>query len=249
MINLKKIEKKIKNKLINLYPLNKLYFWHKIKKQSQKKFYFAENAEDIIINTLFNHRKNGYYIDVGCYHPVRGSLTYKLYKKGWRGINIDISSSSINLFNLTRPEDKNLNIGITNKNGEDYFYQLGNINQGNSFKYYENAEKIKVKLSTLDEIINKHKINIVDFINIDAEYKDFEALEGLSLNKVRPSLITIEDNNNYDIAKIMGTKINQYLIEKDYFLFSRTICTSFYIDNKFRDKLDNILNTRFKVSL
>ncbi len=93
------------------------------------------------------------------------------------------------------------------------------------------------------------KIEKIDYINIDAEYRDFEALQGLSLSKVRPSLITIEDANNFDISNIINTNINKYLVERNYFLFSRTICTSFYIDNKFKDKLDNILNTRNKISL
>lgn len=248
-MKLKNLEKKIKNIIINLYPLNKIYFLYKIKKLSKKKYYYAENAEDVIINTLFNHRTDGYYIDVGCYHPVRGSLTYKLYNKGWRGVNIDVSSSSINLFNIARPKDKNLNVGITNNNGEDFYYQLGNINQGNSLKKYDNAEKIKIKLSTIDQVITDLKIEKIDYINIDAEYRDFEALQGLSLIKVRPSLITIEDANNFDISNIINTNINKYLVERNYFLFSRTICTSFYIDNKFKDKLDNILNTRYKISL
>ena len=248
-MKLKNLEKKIKNIIINLYPLNKIYFLYKIKKLSKKKYYYAENAEDVIINTLFNHRTDGYYIDVGCYHPVRGSLTYKLYNKGWRGVNIDVSSSSINLFNIARPKDKNLNVGITNNNGEDFYYQLGNINQGNSLKKYDNAEKIKIKLSTIDQVITDLKIEKIDYINIDAEYRDFEALQGLSLIKVRPSLITIEDANNFDISNIINTNINKYLVERNYFLFSRTICTSFYIDNKFKDKLDNILNTRNKISL
>ena len=248
-MKLKNLEKKIKNIIINLYPLNKIYFLYKIKKLSKKKYYYAENAEDVIINTLFNHRTDGYYIDVGCYHPVRGSLTYKLYNKGWRGVNIDVSSSSINLFNIARPKDKNLNVGITNNNGEDFYYQLGNINQGNSLKKYDNAEKIKIKLSTIDQVITDLKIEKIDYINIDAEYRDFEALQGLSLIKVRPSLITIEDANNFDISNIINTNINKYLVERNYFLFSRTICTSFYIDNKFKDKLDNVLNTRNKISL
>ena len=248
-MKLKNLKKKIKNIIINLYPLNKIYFLYKIKKLSKKKYYYAENAEDVIINTLFNHRTDGYYIDVGCYHPVRGSLTYKLYNKGWRGVNIDISSSSINLFNIARPKDKNLNVGITNNNGEGFYYQLSNINQGNSLKKYDNAEKIKIKLSTIDQIITDLKIEKIDYINIDAEYRDFEALQGLSLSKVRPSLITIEDANNFDISNIINTNINKYLVERNYFFFSRTICTSFYIDNKFKDKLDNILNTRNKISL
>ncbi|MDC3158520.1 FkbM family methyltransferase, partial [Candidatus Pelagibacter sp.] len=197
---MKKIEKKIKDYLIKLYPFNKLYFFLKILKKSKKRYHYADNGEDIIIQGLFNHKKNGFYIDVGCYHPVRASLTHLLYKKGWKGVNIDISKDTINLFNIARPNDKNINIGIADKEGEDFYYQSSHINQANSFKFYDNVKKVKVQITTLDNIIKNLGIEKIDFLNIDVEYRDFKALQGLNLNNVRPSLIAIEDNDAYDIA-------------------------------------------------
>ena len=246
---MKLFERNIKDWIIKTYPFNKLYFLLKIIKKSKKRYYYADNGEDVIIRSLFNHKKNGFYVDVGCYHPIKASLTYMLHKKGWCGVNIDISKDSINLFKIARPKDTNLNIGISNKKGEDYYYQLGHINQANSFKVYENTKKIKVEISTLDEVIKKLKIRKIDFLNIDAEYKDLEALQGISLESVRPTLITIEDADRYDMANVIISDVYKYLISKNYFLFSRTVCTSFYLDKKYKDNLDEILNTRTKKSL
>ena len=246
---MKKIEKKIKNWILKTYPFNKFYYFLKIVKKSKRRFYYAENGEDIIIGLLFNHKNDGYYIDVGCYHPIRASLTYLLYKKGWSGVNIDISEDSINLFKISRPNDKNLNIGISNKVGEDYYYQSSQINQANSFKVYENAKKVRVKVTTLDELIKKLNIHHIDYLNIDAEYRDFEALKSISLDTIRPTLITIEDNDRYDFEEVRDSDIYKYLIDKNYFLFSRVHCTSFYLDKKNKHKLDNVLNTRNKQSL
>ena len=246
---MKLFERNIKDWIIKTYPFNKLYFLLKIIKKSKKRYYYADNGEDVIIRSLFNHKKNGFYVDVGCYHPIQASLTYMLHKKGWYGVNIDISKDSINLFKIARPKDTNLNIGISNKKGEDYYYQLGHINQANSFKVYENTKKIKVEISTLDEVIKKLDIKKIDFLNIDAEYKDLEALQGISLESVRPTLITIEDADRYDMANVIISDVYKYLISKNYFLFSRTVCTSFYLDKKYKDNLDEILNTRTKKSL
>lgn len=246
---MKELEKKIKKWIIKTYPINKIYFYLKILKNSKKRYHYAEYGEDIIIKSLFNYKKNGFYIDVGCYHPIKGSLTHLLHKKGWTGINIDISEDSINLFKIARPKNKNLNIGISNQIGEDYYYQLSQINQANSFKFNENAKKIMVTISTLDEIIKKFKIKNIDVLNIDAEYRDFEALQGISLDNIRPTLITIEDANRYDLGDIINSDIYNYLIQKDYFLFSRAVCTSFYLDKKYKNKLSNILNIRNKESL
>ena len=246
---MKKIEKKIKDYLINLYPFNKLYFFLKILKKSKKKYHYADNGEDIIIQGLFNHKKNGFYIDVGCYHPVRASLTHLLYKKGWKGVNIDISKDTINLFNIARPNDKNINIGIADKEGEDFYYQSSHINQANSFKFYDNVKKVKVQITTLDNIIKNLGIKKIDFLNIDVEYRDFKALQGLNLNNVRPSLIAIEDNDAYDIADVTNSDIYKYMTNKEYFLYSKLNCTNFYLDKRYKSNLNDILNTQNKNSL
>ena len=246
---MKKIEKKIKDYLIKLYPFNKLYFFLKILKKSKKRYHYADNGEDIIIQGLFNHKKNGFYIDVGCYHPVRASLTHLLYKKGWKGVNIDISKDTINLFNIARPNDKNINIGIADKEGEDFYYQSSHINQANSFKFYENVKKVKVQITTLDNIIKNLGIEKIDFLNIDVEYTDFKALRGLNLNNVRPSLIAIEDNDAYDIADVTNSDIYKYMTNNEYFLYSKLNCTNFYLDKKYKNNLSDILNTQNKNSL
>ena len=246
---MKKIEKKIKDYLIKLYPFNKLYFILKIFKKSKKKYHYADNGEDIIIQGLFNHKKNGFYIDVGCYHPIRASLTHLLYKKGWSGINIDISEDTINLFKIARPNDKNINIGIADKEGEDFYFQSSHINQANSFKYYENVKRVKVQITTLDNIIKNLGIKKIDFLNIDVEYRDFKALKGLSLDNVRPSLIAIEDNDAYDIVDVLRSNIYEYMTNKDYFLYSKLNCTNFYLDKKYKNNLTDILNTQNKNSL
>ncbi len=243
---MKKIENKIKDYLIKLYPFNKLYFFLKILKKSKKRYHYADNGEDIIIQGLFNHKKDGFYIDVGCYHPIRASLTHLLYKKGWKGVNIDISEDTINLFNIARPNDKNINIGIADKEGEDFYYQSSHINQANSFKFYENVKKVKIQITTLDNIIKNLGIKKIDFLNIDVEYRDFKALQGLNLNNVRPSLIAIEDNDAYDIADVTNSAIYEYMINNEYFLYSKLNCTNFYLDKKYKSNLNDILNTQNK---
>ena len=59
-------------------------------------------GEDTFLKKYFSKQKKGFYIDVGCYHPLSGNNTYLLYKKGWHGMNFDISELSIDLFNFFR---------------------------------------------------------------------------------------------------------------------------------------------------
>jgi len=94
-----------------------------LKYSIKEKYIRAEDKYILFLKDYFKEKTNGFYIDVGCYHPIRLSNTKFLYDKGWRGINIDISKKSIDLFKIARKKDINLNIGIGDKNevSEAYF--------------------------------------------------------------------------------------------------------------------------------
>ena len=53
---------------------------------------------------FFKNIDLGFYVDVGALNPRVGSLTYQLYKKGWSGINIDLTEENIKLLNLQEKE-------------------------------------------------------------------------------------------------------------------------------------------------
>ena len=72
--------------------------------------------EDITVLNYFKDKKNGFYADVGCYHPIHRNNTYLLYKKNWSGINIDTSQFSIDFVNHMRLKDLNYNCAISNRN-------------------------------------------------------------------------------------------------------------------------------------
>ena len=65
---------------------------------------YSQNGEDLILIDYFNENPNGFYVDIGCHHPFRFSNTYLLYKKGWRGLNVDANKWTISLFNFLEKE-------------------------------------------------------------------------------------------------------------------------------------------------
>ena len=70
-----------------------------------KKSYSISNV-DLIIGRIFKDISKGIYIDVGCNHPIKFNNTCLLYKRGWHGINVDVDSTSINIFNKMRKNDQ-----------------------------------------------------------------------------------------------------------------------------------------------
>ena len=75
----------------------------------KKNRYYSGWGEDVFIYKFFVYSKNGFYFDIGSYHPIKYSNTCLLHKQGWKGVNIDVNQTSIDLFNIAeRPKDKKI---------------------------------------------------------------------------------------------------------------------------------------------
>ena len=109
---------------MNIFYNIKLYLHLLRYKGLKEKLQYSRWGEDSFLINYFKGTSNGRYIDIGAFHPFRGSNTYLLYKKGWSGINIDLNKTSIDLFKLARPNDINLNLAISDANKKIKVYLL-----------------------------------------------------------------------------------------------------------------------------
>ena len=215
------------------------YFFYKIIKifrNSKKNVHLGEFGEDIFVRRFFKNFKKGFYLDVGAYHPVKGSLTHDLYKKNWTGMNIDLSKISIDLFKLSRPKDINLRAAITDFDGKTFYYENSPINQQNSLEENLNAQKIEIDCYKLNTILDKYEVKIVDYLNIDAEGNDFKVISTFDFEKFKPLLVSIEFNN-YDSDKLLESDIHTLMKNNGYKLISKFGVTCFYVEN---DTVSNI---------
>jgi FkbM family methyltransferase len=180
---------------------------------------YSQNGEDIILSRIFHGRKTGFFIDIGAHHPIRFSNTYRLYLEGWRGINVDAMPGSMKPFNLLRPFDKNLEIGVAAQEGELTFH-IFNEPALNTFSQEEAArkdgkggyfvqQKVQVKTLPLSKIISEHlPVNTnIDYLNIDAEGLDLEVLKSNDWSKFQPSVISVESN-------VVGTHVRETEVYK-----------------------------------
>ena len=213
--------------------LKELYY-NKYSKKS-----FSISSVDLIIGRLFSNFNCGIYLDIGCNHPIKYNNTYLLYKKGWKGINVDLDSESIKQFNLMRKNDHNVNVLVTSKDNEEkdlYFYHkrsaINTISKVLAEKRENKPKKIKkLKGVSINTIINdspfqNKKINL---LSIDIENYEFEALKEFNFAKYNIDVIVSEVTDIYSskfelynnsLEKITNSKIYELLTRNNYKLIN-----------------------------
>ena len=201
-----------------IYLYYNLYIRHKcFINRSQ----YSQWGEDLSILKFFNDKKNGIYLDVGCFHPLMYSNTCLLFKNGWSGINIDINPTSIDLFKILRPLDFNICTALNEyeKEFKVYFdHPFSPVNtldksffDSNKSNFFKDVSFKIIKSKSIDEILNLSKYKEIDFLNIDVEGLDLQVLVQLVPNKLKPSLISIETHNVDGSKSKDCDKINDYL--------------------------------------
>lgn len=222
------------------------------RKIKYKKISYSLNAVDLIIDYIFKDKNIGTYVDVGAQHPISNNNTYLLFKRGWNGINIDLDRKNIDLFNISRPNDINLNYAISDKEGETDFYfyhESSPINTLNKkVKEYQKAkisEIKKINTFTLNNVFKKINFDKnIDYLNIDVEGYEDKVLSGFDINKYKPSVVSVEyldlkmkklefKNNNLD--NLLNSNIYKYFNDNNYYFVNWLHSDLIFIHKDFRD--------------
>ena len=226
------LKKFIINYLKFLYFFYDLYIHHKI---FINRKYYSQSREDIFILNKF--KKPGFYVDVGCNHPLRINNCHLLYQNKWRGINIDLDKLSIELFNFVRNEDININMAVSLKKGKIRYYYNKVLGLSNSLlkkKYLPHFDVINS--DRLDRIIDrtKYKNKRIDFLSIDVEGKDIDVLKSLDFKRYNPRSICVEI---WDSKKgFKHHEVYKFLIKNKYFLSSKKNENYIFLKNTIKNK-------------
>jgi FkbM family methyltransferase len=188
---------------------------------------YSKNKEDQYLKKIFKNKINGFYIDIGAYHPYRFSNTFHLYKKGWHGINVDINKESIDLFNISRPRDKNLNIAISNENKiKKFFYKkkkhpMNTLNKDFAKTYFKEdgrtIRKENIMCKKFDHLMKIAGRKKIDLLDIDVEGDEYNIIKHIDFKKNFFNIILIELSHFNKTAKRNSKKIKQILLKNNYF--------------------------------
>jgi FkbM family methyltransferase len=186
------------------------------------------------MNNLLDFR-DGFYIEAGANDGVSQSNTQALeVHKNWSGLLIEpnhirfaeckANRSDRNIFEhcaLVSPDHKKLTIRGNFAEQDlaaslmaqvtiplDYY----DIHQRTAAIEKQTRTVISVPAQTLQSLIDKHNIKKIDFLSLDVEGYEYEAMNGLSFDKNPPRFIRVETSQLPERIEAM----KQYVESKGY---------------------------------
>ncbi|NES67808.1 MAG: FkbM family methyltransferase [Okeania sp. SIO2D1] len=202
---------------------------------------YSQFGEDLVLLQHLQKQQNGFYVDVGAFHPWKYSNTALLHNfMGWKGINIDANPSAIELFKEARPNDINVVAAISDVVEELEFAifnhpavntldkNLREKQQGKAA--FKVKEVLAVKTQTLENIFNQYSDRFlnVDLLSVDAEGFDFKVLKSNNWEIYQPKIILVEQHG-LQINQLNSDPTYLFLTSKGYRLVSRCFVTSIYL--------------------
>jgi FkbM family methyltransferase len=194
---------------------------------------FAQEGEDIALDRLFEGRRNGFYVDVGCHHPFRFSNSYYFYRRGWRGICVDALPGTRRLFRRWRKRDIVVESGVASSRGELTYYMFDEpalntfdgalARERLEHTHYKLIRSVQVPTDTLAAILAAHCPvgQQIDFMSVDVEGLDLQVLESNDWSRYRPLTVVAECLGSA-LAQIGADPVVRYLTDRGYLLYAKT---------------------------
>lgn len=191
----------------------------------------SQAGQDRWICELFSYKKNGYFIDIGAFDGIAFSNTYYLEKElDWTGICIEAGKKNFESLMKNRTCSC-LNYAIYNENKPVMFKENGMYGL-----VEENGEQ-SIEAITMEKLMMLYKApSSIDYISLDIEGSEFEALEKFPFDKYKVSAWTIEHNSHVDFGALK-MKVREVMLNNGYVLVPDDIKTcsweDWYINSEF----------------
>ncbi|MGH9255286.1 MAG: FkbM family methyltransferase [Vicinamibacterales bacterium] len=157
-------------------------------------------GEEWILRDFFHDQRAGVFVDVGASHYQRDSNTYYLETAlGWSGLAIEPQTTFAAEYAKHRPLTTFVPLFVSDASNRQAVLYVPPMNQIASFdkSFAESApnsvaQPVSVNTATLDDILARNGIEQIDFLSIDIELHEPQALSGFSIDRFQPRLVAVE---------------------------------------------------------
>lgn len=158
---------------------------------------WSQGYEELIIRDFFGDKKEGIFVDVGCYLPRELSTTYYLEDRlQWTGIGIDAQRDFATAWKKERPRSTFVSTAISDKDGETLTLFIAgttaSLEKWAMEIFTKDLKEIEVKTITLNTLLDMLVVDKIDFLSIDIDGGEIGALKGFDIQRYKPELCAVE---------------------------------------------------------
>lgn len=158
----------------------------------------SQRAEEWIARDFFKDQRDGIFVDVGANHYQWSSNTYYLETTlGWSGVAIEPQTKFEAGYRRYRPRTTFVPAfisDVSNQQATLFVTESDDVSSGVR-EFTESFGQVTVTpviTSTLDDVLDRLGIQGIDFLSIDIELAEPQALAGFSIARFQPRLVAIE---------------------------------------------------------
>lgn len=203
---------------------------------------YAQAREDVLLNRALWKvpHDQGFYIDIGGFHPEQDSVTKHFYDHGWRGINVEPNEALFPAFAEQRPRDINLKAAVTDHPGEVTFHEIDNGQLGTlESRFAEgharsgmSTRSYTVPAMTLTQICDQHVTGEIHFLKIDVEGHEGAVIRGMDFDRYRPWVLVIEATEPNNISAPTYQEWDQDVLDAGYRFVHTDVLNRYYVANE-----------------
>lgn len=188
---------------------------------------FRHAQESDLVFDYLSPIREGVFVEVGANDPEDGSQSLRLEAAGWRGLLVEpLSEHAADLRRLRKAHVEEVACGPRDRHDTIMQFKVAGVASTLADEFINHKvveqETRPVRVVTLDSLLQKHGLDRIDFLSLDVEGYELEVLDGLSLERYRPSFILIED-------RVRDLKRHDYLTAKGYKVVRRSGANGWYV--------------------
>ena len=157
------------------------------------------NGEEWIIRDFFGSERGGVFVDVGANHHQRFSNTFYLETQlGWSGIAIEPQTKFAEGYAKYRPQTTFVPLFVSDVSNRQAILYVGenDLVASSSREFTDSfgtgSAPTPATTTTLDDVLTRLRVSRIDFLTMDIELAEPQALAGFSIERYRPRLVCIE---------------------------------------------------------
>ena len=160
----------------------------------------SQFGEEWLIRDFFQDRRGGVFVDVGAADARKWSTTYRLETLlGWSGVAIEPQPQYAEGFARLRPRTRLIQAFVSDKAGSSQTLWIPEKYPGLATfdrRYLDSlglsSTPMQVPTVTLTKVLEEQGVTALDFLSMDIEQAEPQALQGFDINRYKPKLVCVE---------------------------------------------------------